>query len=896
MNKSKHVVLAWIAIVVLFAVGYNNCSNIKFDNSPALLKQEMLELNSTSFIMINGGADYTNQKQVQLDLSSPRAIDMKISNLKDCSDGDWEPFSSAKVWTLSATNKSVSVYAQYKDLRGSVSPCVADDIVHDDVPPDAAFIQAPGLITKESAFTVSWNAHDAVSGIDTTLCTDPNSIAVACADRVTIANSREGTNTVSVKLTDKAGNVSLLYKYSWFVDRIAPVVTINAKPAALTGSPEARLGFTGADAGSGVDKFMCRVSQQPFQACTSPMPYSGLIQGSYTFDIYALDKAGNQSATVSAAWTVNTTAPSIRFTQTPKAATNTAQAVFGFDGTKNGAPITNFECHLDAAAFAACTSPLTLNGLSEGVHYFEFRGIDSLGNVSSPLRYQWMVDITKPVVTILTAPPGLGNSTEGSFTWTATDALSGVQLVECRVDGAAYLPCASQTLNVINLTEGSHTFDLRATDVAGNVASASRAWVIDLTPPVVTIIAGPVPYVGSLSAQFSFEATDVNGIAGFECRVDNNAFSTCASPYTATNLNEGGHVFYVHATDMAGNTSAPASYIWTLDISPPIIRIISSPVAIKAGDHAVIQYEVIDLLSGVASVKCGLYTPTNMVADCQAKATIDLGAMTTGNYTFQIVAADKVGNTITDTVAFQVNSLPVICDPFVVGGEAACSGGLIGDIYYLDAAGRTAFQSLSAKTVDFFYSNGIKVNALLNLNQLFVSTRSFTAGFPSQTGQLVTDNSGNTLYEYFAFHLNTVLKLDALNDQPGWYQFATLSDDGSMVLIQPQGATSYSTLVSNDGDHSTRMGCSTQAIYIDDTTRLATLIKYYQGPATEIAMTLMWKKVQAVNSSLDSHCGLSGNSAFFGPSPYQDFTSSGYGQLINNGWRVVAPINFIAPP
>src|SRR5690606_1022554 len=137
----------------------------------------------------------------------------------------------------------------------------------------------------------------------------------------------------------------------------------------------------------------------------------------------------------------------------------------------------------------------------------------------------------------------------------------------------------------------------------------------------------------------------------------------------------------------------------------------------------------------------------------------------------------------------------------------------------------------------YFYSNGIQVNAILALKQLFVSTRSFTQGFPS-SGGLILDNNGETLHEYFAFRLETVLKLDPTLDQPGFYQFATLSDDGSMVMLKPAGDSTYSqVVVSNDGDHSTRMGCSPNAIYIDDTSRLPMMIKYYQGPRTEIALT-----------------------------------------------------------
>lgn len=890
MRSAKTFVPLCLLLVAALIFGFNNCSKVGFDTSPEVLKQQLLEFNSTSSILINGGAPYTNQQLVQLSLNSPRGVQMKISNQKDCSDGAWEPYATAKTWTLSKTNDLVDVFVQFQNLRGETTDCVSADITHDNIAPTAAYTSPAGVFTNNANYTVNWNTADNLSGVASTSCMTTGGTTAPCNSSLTVNSTSEGTNSLTVAVTDKAGNTSQNYVYSWFFDKTPPVVAINAQPASLTGSGNATLSFSANDTGSGIDKTFCQLDGGGFQACTSPLNYSGLTGGAHNFQVYATDKAGNSSVKAAANWTVDMTAPSIAFTQTPPANSNSATNTFGFTGTKNGATITKFECHLDTAAFASCTSPDTLTNVSQGSHYFEFRGIDSLGNVSAPLRYTWIVDLTPPVVQITAGPATLTNMSQASLQWTASDALSGLKTVECQLDGAAYVACAGGAINYPGLQTGAHTFNVRATDMAGNQAVATRKWTIDVTAPVVTITSGPNPYVKDLSSQFIFSATDSSGIASYECKIDNNAFSPCTSPYTSQNLNEGTHVFYVRATDTAGNVSSPANYTWALDLSPPIIRIVSAPVNLKSGDHAVIQYQVVDLASGVAAVKCGL---NSTLANCQATATVDLGAITTaGNYTFQIVATDNVGNSMTENVNFTVTARPVICDPFVVGGDAACNGGLVGDIFYLDSAQQSIFTKLGTKTVDYFYSNGTKVNALLNLKQLFVSTRSFDTGFPTSNGQLITDNTGKVLYSYFAFRLNTVFKLDPLNDTSGWYQFATLSDDGSVVNITPQMSTT-SNLISSDGDHSTRMGCSKQAIYIDDTTRLGMEIKYYQGPPTQIALVLMWKKVTGPTDPLDSSCGVA--TTYFGSS-FNDFTNSGYGDLVKRGWKVIAPTNFIAPP
>lgn len=895
MNRKGLVLGATIcSLTGLLIFGFNNCGKVAFKISPEGLKEQHVAFLSTSALLINNGATYTKDKGVQLTLASPRATDMKISNEADCSDGTWETYSAAKAWTLSKENAPASVYAQYKNLSGDITTCISASIIHDSVPPVAAFSNTPGFLTNQTSVQVNWSSTDNLSGVDSTTCTDANGASSPCSNLIVSTPSVEGTAVVRVVVADKAGNVSAPYLYSYVFDKTPPVVKINSQPATLTGSVTASLAFSAMDAVSGVDKFQCSLDQGAFADCASPMNYAGLTAAAHNFRVQAKDKVGNTSAPIAANWTIDTTAPTLAFTQTPTPYSNSATGTFAFTGKKNNQPISVFECRLDTSAFASCTSPVNLQNLAEGNHSFEVRGTDSLGNVSQPIKYSWLVDLTLPVITFVKVPAPLINTTTAIFQYTASDTPSGVKTLECRLDALAFAACNGAT-NLTALAEGSHTFQVRAADNAGNATTAAKTFTVDLTLPVVQILTGPAPFVKNPVADFTFNATDNSGIAAYECKIDNAPYAACSSPFASSAVDEGGHVFYVRATDKAGNVSLPANAAWNLDLSPPIIQIISSPTTLKATDKAVIQYKVTDLASGVDKVLCGLTMPSGTLATCQAAGTVDLGALPAGSYGFTISATDKVGNLFKTVVSFQVTAVPIVCDPFTVGGDAICNGGLIGNIYYLDSNGQTIFKGAATKTVDYFIASGIKVNVLLNLKQLAVSTRAFTAGFPTNGGSLVKDNAGNDLTSYFAFDLKTVYKLDPTTDLPGWYQFATLSDDGSNVLITPQGGVSQS-LVANDGDHPTRMGCSTQAIYIDDTSRMAMQIKYYQGPPTEIALMMLWKRVNGPTDPLDSACGVTSSSEFFGPAPYTDLTTKTYGQLLNRGWQVAKPSNFIAPP
>jgi large repetitive protein len=68
-------------------------------------------------------------------------------------------------------------------------------------------------------------------------------------------------------------------------------------------------------------------------------------------------------------------------------------ATFVFDAVDSGgSSVASFECRLDGAQFASCTSPLTVSGLARTSHTFAVRAVDAVGNrESSPVEYSWRI-------------------------------------------------------------------------------------------------------------------------------------------------------------------------------------------------------------------------------------------------------------------------------------------------------------------------------------------------------------------------------------------------------------------------------------------------------------------------------------------------------------------------
>jgi hypothetical protein len=86
------------------------------------------------------------------------------------------------------------------------------------------------------------------------------------------------------------------------------------------------------------------------------------------------------------------------------------------------------------------------------------------------------VDTTPPDTTITSGPLGIVKSRDATFTFSSTEPDS---TFECSLDGAAFSACSSPK-QYTGLADGTHTFEVKATDAAGNAdsTSASRSWKV----------------------------------------------------------------------------------------------------------------------------------------------------------------------------------------------------------------------------------------------------------------------------------------------------------------------------------------------------------------------------------------------------------------------------------
>src|SRR5207237_5411221 len=126
-------------------------------------------------------------------------------------------------------------------------------------------------------------------------------------------------------------------------------------PSNRTNAPNASFSFSSSKTGS---TFQCQLDAGTAAACTSPQGYVGLAAGSHTFTVTATDPAGN-TGNATSTWTIDTTAPTVTISSQPTNPTNSTSASFSFSSSKTGS---SFQCKLDAAAAASCSSPAGSSG------------------------------------------------------------------------------------------------------------------------------------------------------------------------------------------------------------------------------------------------------------------------------------------------------------------------------------------------------------------------------------------------------------------------------------------------------------------------------------------------------------------------------------------------------
>lgn len=466
--------------------------------------------------------------------------------------------------------------------------------------------------------------------------------AVTCSSPFTYTGLADGTYTFRVRQVDAAGNVSPERTRTWTVDTTPPPTPEVSGPSSPSGFTSATVTFSSSEPGV---TFTCSIDGATAQPCTSPLSLSGLSDGAHTVEVRSYDAAGNGSAPETVSWDVDHNLFTTNISGAPTGVVNGTSATLSLAATLGGS---TFECSLDGAAYAVCSSTVNLTSLSEGAHTFSARAKNG-AQTSASVSRSWTVDLTNPTVTISSPLAGSTTADDVDITFNVTDAHA-IESLTCKLDSGAAAPCTSP-LQLTNLANGSHTLTIVATDAGGNAGTAVLTWNVDDVAPGGPAILGPAADIStSDETPLIFGSAEPNStvkiydgstlVATVGADGDGDWTWTATPPFS-----EGPHVISATATDAYGNTSVNSpSRTLTIDTLRPDVPGISAPAAGPINDST-------PTVSGSAEpnatvrvyIDGNLYGQASAAGDGSWSLTL-APALADGEHTITARAVDAAGN------------------------------------------------------------------------------------------------------------------------------------------------------------------------------------------------------------------------------------------------------------
>lgn len=236
-------------------------------------------------------------------------------------------------------------------------------------------------------------------------------------------------------------------------------------------------------------------------------------------------QAGSTDPTCLAILLPDTTPPETTIDSGPPPVSTSAEASFAFRGTDNATAAVEltFACKLDTNSFTPCTSPQSYSTLSDGLHTFQVRAIDSVGNTDpTPASFTWNINPIVPMadLTVTKVNDVNGHALPGqSWLWTITVANHGDAAATFATGQTLLLdnlPVNNLTYSTPTLTSSTamtETANLTCTLANNNLLCAATGGAVTLAPQT-----------GSFTVQLGATAAVVGDYAnprpGGHCRVD----------------------------------------------------------------------------------------------------------------------------------------------------------------------------------------------------------------------------------------------------------------------------------------------------------------------------------------------------------------------------------------
>ena len=614
---------------------------------------------------------------------------------------DWAACTSPYVADLSqAPDADYSLDVRLTDAAGNVGS-VGSSLAYrlDTTAPDAPVVAMPSGPSTDRSPVVSWTAEPNTSGTCVLTHDGVAGAPAACATPWSAPLGADGSWSVSVTVTDQAGNTSQPGTAGpYLLDTTPPGAPVLTGPASPGNNATP---VWSATLGQG-DTAECQTTSgttvlQAWAACTFPYTtdLTGQPDGTYTLSVRAVDEVSLRSAPVSADYVLDATAPAAPVVTGPASPGNSTALTFRFTaeaGSTTSCTLTTGTTVVSPAA--PCTSPVSvdLQGQPDGVYVLSVSATDRAGNTGSTGSATYVLDRVAPDAPVLTtspATPAPNRSPSWGFTAEAGSTTA------CTVTGAASGavssgPCTSPFTTTLP-ADDTYTLSVTATDAAGNTsAPLVTTYVLDTTAPAAPVLTGPTSPSQSTSVTWGVRTAE----GTVQCQLSFGgsvvvAWTTCTSGFSTTLTGtDGTYQLSARAVDAAGNLSAVTTSTYVLDRTAPGTTLLVTP-ASPAKDRQP-TWTVTGAEAGLTA-QCQVSGPGGPLAPSSCSAptsgapyTADLTGLPDGSYTLTVVVSDAAGNATSATsAAYVLDTTPphpvLVTPPPTPGSARSVAWTLVGD-------------------------------------------------------------------------------------------------------------------------------------------------------------------------------------------------------------------------
>jgi hypothetical protein len=488
---------------------------------------------------------------------------------------EWSLDGSAAKPEVAGTNITVSgtgthvLRTRAVDVAGHASGWRTDSIRIDKVVP-TDLTATPPATAVPSPYQVTVDGDDAHSSVDHVEWRIDGGAPQTGPDGSTVLLSGTRTFVFETRVFDAAGNQTSWRQNTVTVDASLPGGD-TTPPLDTTSSPsgwqtgDVQLLLNGTDAGVGVKELKVRQGGTPVETKAPGSTYAITGDGIHRVETMAIDNNGNKSNWRTHTIRIDTTVP-VDETVLPAGWTHTgAFTLKGHDPTP-GSGIENIEWEIESGA-TGFGPPDSDVPVADGDYVIRHRAVDQAGQVTAWVEGTLKVDAGLPVNTT-PVPPAGWIATAWSATPSGTDAVSGFDHGEWRVDGGT-----TQTGDITLDADGAHLLETRAVDKAGNASAWRQDNVqVDLRAPTDTTTAVPA---GWRSSPWSVTPTADDGLGAgvdtLEWRLGSSGTPSSTFPIVVSG--DGQTTFYTRSTDQAGHVSAWRPHTVKIDSVAPTVAL-----------------------------------------------------------------------------------------------------------------------------------------------------------------------------------------------------------------------------------------------------------------------------------------------------------------------------------